>query len=93
MVHEKVTINAMSLSDIYNPKEGYLSEERREELCPKGYATCYSNPRSLRSNASRSDMEVTWAPPKWESQMADEERKTLLSGPKMADEASQVKPA
>ena len=24
-------------------------------------------------------MEVTWALPKWESQMADEERETLLS--------------
>ncbi len=58
--------------------EHHLSEERWEELCPKGYAIHYSNPRSLRSIASWSDMEVMWAPPKWESWMADEERETLL---------------
>ncbi len=56
--------------------EHHLSEERREELWPKDYATRYP---TTRSNASWSEQEVTWASPKWESRMADEERETLLS--------------
>ncbi len=78
------------LQDLGTPTVPYLSEERQEELRPKDYATRYP---TTRSNASRSEQEVMWAPPKWESRMADEERETLLSGPKMEDEASRVKPA